>query len=138
MSFKDFTELPVWQKSSDLLIQVLHITKGFPDDERAGFTSDFRKSAGNISRYISEGYGTYEKPEKVRYYKNARANTYDVVNMLIVAQKMSFLNDMHYDELMEGYKRVVDELDSLIKSLETKNKPQPQMRFNNRRREYSE
>lgn len=133
MSFKDFTELPVWQKSSDLLIQMYHITKGFPDEEKDGMSKDLRYAANNTTNHIAEGYGTYDKPDKTRYYKLSRANAYRIINIIMAANKLNYLNEMHYTELMDGYKRVVDELDSLIKSLEVK-KPMQQNRFQNKGR----
>ena len=133
MSFKDFTELPVWQKASDLLIQMYHITKGFPDEEKDGMSKDLRYAANNTTNHIAEGYGTYDKPDKTRYYKLSRANAYRIINIIMAANKLNYLNEMHYTELMDGYKRVVDELDSLIKSLEVK-KPMQQNRFQNKSR----
>ena len=136
MSFKDFTELPVWQKSSDLLVQMYHITKGFPDDEKDGMSKDLRHAANNTTNHIAEGYGTYDKPEKTKYYKLSRSNAYRIINMIMAANDLSYLNEMHYNELMDGYKRVVDELDSLIKSIEVK-KPQQQRYQQNQRRNYN-
>jgi four helix bundle protein len=133
MSFKDFTELPVWQKASDLLEQIYHITKGFPDEEKDGMAKDLRYAANNTTNHLAEGYGTYDRPDKTRYYKLSRANAYRIINIIMMANKLSFLNEMHYNDLMEGYQRVVEELDSLIKSLENKNKPQ-QQRYNPRRK----
>jgi four helix bundle protein len=129
MSFKDFTELPVWQKSSELLVQIYHITKGFPDDERDGMSKDLRYAANNTTNHIAEGYGTYDKPDKARYYKLSRANAYRIINLIMASSKLTYINDMHYSELMEGYQQVVAELDSLIKSIESK-KP-PQLRYSN-------
>lgn len=126
MSFKDFTELPVWQKASNLSIQMYHITKGFPDDEKDAMTKDLRHAATNTTNHLAEGYGTYDRPDKTRYYKLSRANAYRIINIIMTASKLSFINDVHYNELMEGYQRVVEELDSLIKSLENKNRPPQQ------------
>ncbi len=134
MSFKDFTELPVWQKASDLSLQLYHITKGFPDDEKEGMSKDLRHAASNTTNHLAEGYGTYDRPDKTRYYKLSRANAYRIINIIMIANKLNFLNEVHYNELMEGYQRVVEELDSLIKSLENKNKPQQPQRQNFRKR----
>jgi four helix bundle protein len=140
MSFKDFTELPVWQKSSELLFKMYHITKGFPDDEQDGMSKDLRYAANNTTNHIAEGYGTYDRPDKTKYYKLSRANAYRIINLVMAAYKLNFLNEGHYTELMDGYKRVVEELDSLIKSLEIKKPMQQQHRppENRKRYDYNE
>ncbi|MCH8011395.1 MAG: four helix bundle protein [Candidatus Marinimicrobia bacterium] len=45
MGYKDFTEMPVWQQSFELLVRIYKTMKNYPSDERFGLISDMRRSA---------------------------------------------------------------------------------------------
>ncbi len=53
---KDFTDLIVWQKAHQFVLQVYMITKTFPSDERFGLTSQFRRAAVSVAANIAEGF----------------------------------------------------------------------------------
>ena len=73
MSYKDFTEMPVWQQALDLLLKIYDVTKKFPSNERFGLISDMRRCANSITHNIAEGFGRFESKDKTRFYKISRA-----------------------------------------------------------------
>ena len=80
MPFKDFSEMPVWQKAFDLVMEIYKITKTFPTEEKYGLVSDMRRAANSITNNISEGFGRYEKLDKTRFYKISRGSCYELIN----------------------------------------------------------
>ena len=48
MRYKDFTEMPVWQKAFKLLLRVYEITKKYPMEEKYGLVSDMRRAANSV------------------------------------------------------------------------------------------
>ena len=52
-SFKD---LECWQQAHEFVKAVYAVTKHFPEDERYGLTSQFRRAAVSIAANICEGY----------------------------------------------------------------------------------
>lgn len=52
-----FEELRVYQKSLDFVDEVYKITKEFPNDERFGLTTQYRRAAQSIALNIAEGAG---------------------------------------------------------------------------------
>ena len=52
-----FEELTVYQKSLDFVDEVYKITKEFPNDERFGLTTQYRRAAQSIALNIAEGAG---------------------------------------------------------------------------------
>jgi four helix bundle protein len=63
MKYENFTQMPVWKKALDLMLQVYQITKRFPPDERFCLTSDMRRSANSIVHNIAEGFGRFYPKE---------------------------------------------------------------------------
>jgi len=54
---KSYKDLKVWQRSYQLCLEIYKITKGFPDEEKYGLTSQLRRAAVSVPSNISEGYG---------------------------------------------------------------------------------
>jgi four helix bundle protein len=52
---RGFRELLVWQKATDLVVDVYKTTRAFPSDERFGLTSQMRRAAVSIVANIAEG-----------------------------------------------------------------------------------
>ena len=51
-----FKELRVWQNAMDLAMDVFHLTKTFPVEERFSLTDQMRRSSRSIAANISEAW----------------------------------------------------------------------------------
>ncbi|MCD4680880.1 MAG: four helix bundle protein [Bacteroidales bacterium] len=119
MPFKDFSEMPVWQKAFDLVMDIYKITKTFPTEEKYGLVSDMRRAATSVTNNIAEGFGRYERLDKTRFYKFSRGSCYELMNQNMVSHALCFLSENSKNELVNGYRDVISGLDSMIKSIET-------------------
>ena len=121
MSYKDFTQMSVWELSFKLLKVIYEITKRFPQDEKYGLISVMRRAANSISHNIAEGFGRYEKRDKTRFYKISRGSTYELISQTLVAIELKYIeNNLLKDEIINQCKNIVAELDALILTLEKK------------------
>jgi len=93
MSYKDFTEMPVWKNAFSLMLKVYKETKKFPSSERFGFVSDMRRAAQSVTNNISEGFGRYGKLDKTRSYKISRASCYELINQTLGSQELNYINE---------------------------------------------
>jgi four helix bundle protein len=118
MAYEDFTEMPVWKAGFNLLLNVYQITKSYPADERFGLTSDTRRSANSIVHNIAEGFGRYEAKDKTRFYKISRGSAYELISQILVAQALSYTNEATKYELIQQCRKIINDLNSLIKTLE--------------------
>jgi len=130
MVYKDFTAMPVWQKALALLVRVYEITKRFPAEERFGMTADMRRSANSVLHNIAEGFGRYEKKDKTRFYKISRGSAYEINSQAYASHILKYISINERDELVDGYKSIIIQEDSMIKTIEQllpiiKPKPQP-------------
>jgi four helix bundle protein len=69
MSYKDFTEMPVWKAALELLVRVYELTSEFPKEEKFGMTSDMRRAANSVTHNIAEGFGRFGNKEKQDFTK---------------------------------------------------------------------
>lgn len=120
MAYKDFTQFPVYQKAFNLLVRVYEVSGNFPKEERYGMTSDIRRSANSVTHNVPEGYGRFEKRDKTRFYKIARGSAYEIISQLLASSALGFLKSNEEKELTDGYKEVINELDKLIKTVESR------------------
>jgi four helix bundle protein len=120
MAFKDFTGMPVWQKGLKLLLEVYRVTKNFPDAEKFGMTSDMRRAANSILHNIAEGFGRYENKDKSRFYKISRGSSYELISQTIASYELRYLRLNDKNSLVMDTKEIIDELDKIIKSVESR------------------
>ena len=120
MAYKDFAQTSVWQKALDLLVIVYDVTKRFPKDEIYVLTSDMRRAANSVTHNFAEGFGRFEPRDKTRFYKIARGSAYELLSQSLVASRLAYVSDAVRDSLCSGYNDVIHELDTIIKSIETR------------------
>ncbi len=56
-------DLIVWQKAMSLVEDMYSLTKGFPEEEKYGFTAQLRRASVSIPSNISEGAARNGKKE---------------------------------------------------------------------------
>jgi four helix bundle protein len=98
---RDFRDLEVWKKSIDLTEKVYIITKGFPDDERYGLTSQLRRAAVSVSSNISEGCGRRTSKDFTGFLHNAFGSIKEIECQLIIANRLGYLKKNIFDDIMK-------------------------------------
>lgn len=68
---KSYKELVVWQKSMELVKEILALTREFPKSELYGLVSQMRRASVAISSNIAEGYGRKSRKEYRQFYSIA-------------------------------------------------------------------
>ena len=115
--------MPVWQKASTLLIEVYRITDEFPDSEKFGLTSDMRRSVNSIVHNIAEGFGRFENKDKSRFYKISRGSAYELISQAHTAFSLTFMTFQNKESTIAKSKEIIEELDKLIKTVESRKQP---------------
>ena len=81
--FKDFTEMPVWQKAMEIAVECFFLSERLPRKEDYGLTSQLRRSAESISANIAEAFGRRSNKDKSRVYDISRSEAFETKNHLI-------------------------------------------------------
>jgi hypothetical protein len=69
---KSFQDLVVWQKAHQIVLNAYQLSKNFPQHERYGLTSQFRRSAISIAANIAEGFKKNGRTDKARFLNIAQ------------------------------------------------------------------
>ena len=124
--YTNFTEMPVWQKSMDLSVEIFNLTNNLPRSEDYGLTSQIRRAASSVSANLSEGFGRQTNLDKGHFYIMARGSAYETQNHLIYGNKVEYFAKEEMSALFGKYSQLIYDLNKLIKSLVAQSQPQPQ------------
>lgn len=118
MGFEDFTQMHVYQIALDLLVRIYQETKHFPSEEKFGMISDMRRAANTITHNIAEGFGRFEPKDKTRFYKISRGSAFELMSQNIACSRLEYQQECVSKELNLVCKKIIEELNAIIKSLE--------------------
>ena len=115
--FKDFTEMPVWQKAMEIAVEGFFLSEILPRKEDYGLTSQLRRSAESILANIAEAFGRRSNKDKSRVYDISRSEAFETKNNLIYGNKVQYFTDEERQKLIEELDVVIYELNKIINYL---------------------
>jgi len=95
-SFKD---LECWQKAHEFVKTVYAVTQQFPEDERFGLTSQFRRAAVSIAANICEGYRKLSRADKLRFMNIAQSSLEECRYYIILSSDIDYIDYETSDRL---------------------------------------
>lgn len=96
----DYHTLKFWQLSKSLTLEIYRVTRGFPDEEKFGLTSQVRRAAISIGSNIAEGCGRDTPADLRRFLAIASGSATEVEFQLELARDLGFLVDATADPLI--------------------------------------
>lgn len=88
-----FENVIAWQKAHSFVLEVYRTTKLFPDDERYGLTSQFRRAAVSIEANIAEGYKKLGKADKLRLFNVAQGSLEECRDYILLARDLGYYDN---------------------------------------------
>jgi four helix bundle protein len=119
MSYQDFTQFRAWQNGPWIILEIFQLTKKLPHEERFALISDMRRAAYSNTNNIAAGFGRFEKKDKTRFYKFSCGSAYELSNPLHICYAVSYINIKTQKSLGDSLKKIIHELNKLIKTLES-------------------
>jgi len=107
---KTFKELLVWKKAHELSVDVSHLVRNFPEDEKYELCSQMRRSARSIPAEISEGFGRFHFNDKLTFYERSRASLFELSNHF----EEAFGNRYISNNVFQSFKKRMDEINFLL------------------------
>ncbi|MEW6574283.1 MAG: four helix bundle protein [Bacillota bacterium] len=117
---KSYRDLIVWQKSIDLVQKIYQFTQRFPKEEIYGLTSQIRRAAVSIPANIAEGQSRNSTGEFKQFLGMAKGSLAELETLLILSEKLTFLERINAEELLNNCEEINKLLNGLLKSLSTR------------------
>lgn len=117
-------DIKIWNKATNLSVDVYHVTSTFPRDERFGLISQARRAAVSIPSNIAEGAGRNSLKEFNNFLGIANGSSYELQTQLVIANKLNLIND----EVLESLLLQIEELQKMTYGFQqmVRKKAQPQ------------
>ena len=94
-----FEDVVAWQKAHAFVVCVYKTTRDFPDDERFGLSSQFRRAAVSIEANIAEGYKKLSKADKLRFFNISQGSIEECRNYILLARDLEYVTVSQFEEL---------------------------------------
>ncbi len=87
---KTFTDLIVWQKAHELVLEVYKLTSKFPKSEIYGLTSQFRRAVISIPANIAEGFKKRGHKDKLNFLNIAQGSLEECRYYIILSKDLNY------------------------------------------------
>lgn len=95
----NFQNVIAWQKAHAFVLLVYQTTKGFPQEEKFGLTSQFRRAAISIEANIAEGYKKIGKSDKLRFMNISQGSLEECRDYIILSKDLGYINHNQFQRL---------------------------------------
>lgn len=96
MSSFSFENILAWQKAHTFTLLVYKLTRSFPEEERFGLTSQFRRAAISIEANIAEGYKKLGKADKLRFLNISQGSLEECRTYILLSRDLEYINDEQF------------------------------------------
>ncbi len=118
--YSSFEEMPVWKLAYDFALHIYDLTKGYPQEEKYGLTSDTRRAATSVPANIAEAFGRHYYKDKLNFYYNARGSVTEVLSHVKIAEGVGYLPKEKTDLVGIKVDAIWKELNKIITTLSSK------------------
>ncbi len=94
-----FQNILAWQKAYDFVLDVYKYTKSFPESEKYGLMSQFRRAAVSIIANIAEGYKKMGKADKLRFMNISQGSLEECRCYVILSRDLEYIDNEVYNIL---------------------------------------
>src|SRR5262245_38485169 len=112
--------LEAWLKAVEFVTDIYKSTEHFPKEERYGLTSQLRRAAVSIPANIAEGAGRYSNKEFAHFLSNAQGSASELETELIIANRLGYLDETSYSQLIAQLERIGRLITGLLKHVTNK------------------
>jgi four helix bundle protein len=94
-----FEKVLAWQKAHQFVLSVYEVSRHFPEDEKFGLTTQFRRAAVSIEANIAEGFKKLSKADKLRFFNIAQGSLEECRDYHILSRDLGYLYSEEFDKL---------------------------------------
>ncbi len=94
-----FRDLECWKQAHEFVKAVYAVTNQFPEDERYGLTSQFRRAAVSIAANICEGSRKLSRADKLRFLNISQGSLEECRYYIILSLDIEYIDQAAYNNL---------------------------------------
>ena len=113
----NFEKLETWHEAIEFADLVYELTRGFPPDERFGFTNQMRRAAVSVSSNLAEGSSRNSRPDFARFVEIGTGSLFGVVSQSFIGRRQGFLTEGQFQRLYAAAEKQGRMLSGLRNSL---------------------
>ena len=133
-SYKNFTDLEVWQAARAYKNLIAKLVTTFPQIEKYRLEYQLIRASRSINSNISEGYGRYTYKDQLHFCVQARGSLFEIINHLIDAYDCKYISE----EILNEHKQKAFDVEKILngymswlkKMINSKNDPKTNYPFN--------
>jgi four helix bundle protein len=114
---KNFTDLIVWQKAHEFVLETYKVTRDFPMEERFALCTQFQRAAVSIPANIAEGYKKLSKADKLRFLNISHGSLEECRYYIMLSRDLAYINNNTYNELIGSLEETSKLLNSYIRGV---------------------
>ncbi|OHA06472.1 MAG: four helix bundle protein [Candidatus Sungbacteria bacterium RIFCSPLOWO2_01_FULL_51_34] len=112
-----FTNLKVWQKTHEYVLDIYRITKMFSPDEKYALVQQVRRAAVSIAANIAEGSKRRSLKDKIHFYNIADTSLEETKYYPILSRDLAYISSEEQGVLMEKANEIGRVLNGLMRAL---------------------
>ncbi|MBQ6199837.1 MAG: four helix bundle protein [Prevotella sp.] len=112
-----FENVLAWQKAHTFVLLTYRVTRHFPEDEKFGLTSQFRRAAVSIEANIAEGYKKLSKADKLRFFNISQGSLEECRDYHILSRDLGYLLEGEFEQLHQSIEETSKFLNSYCKAI---------------------
>ena len=112
-----FENVLAWQKAHAFVLLTYRVTRHFPEDEKFGLTSQFRRAAVSIEANIAEGYKKLSKADKLRFFNITQGSLEECRDYHILSRDLGYLFEGEFEQLHQSIEETSKFLNSYCKAI---------------------
>ena len=112
-----FEKLEIWQLSMDLSVDIYHLSRVFPIEEKYDLTSQINRSSGSVPSNIAEGTSRFSKNDKARFLQYSYTSNLETMNNLIRAYRIGYISKEVCDGYRPRIKEIANKINAYYKSI---------------------
>ena len=112
-----FENVLAWQKAHAFVLLTYRVTRHFPEDEKFGLTSQFRRAAVSIEANIAEGYKKLSKADILRFFNISQGSLEECRDYHILSRDLNYLHAGEFEQLHQSIEETSKFLNSYCKAI---------------------
>jgi four helix bundle protein len=114
------SDLHVWRKAMDLVVDVYQLTKTLPPEEKYGLASQMQRAAVSIPSNIAEGHGRKSTKVYLNHLSMAHGSLMELETQLEITYRLSYIDRECHDGLCGKAAEIGKMLNALQNSLDSR------------------